>query len=267
MFTIQKLNSLPSKTRLRKIIQILQKMEIDISLNSIPEFSYLKAILHTLIIDKKINKQTIDILKKAKIDEYFSQPSQLLRQINHIRHVLLNHLQIPAVEWDMLDLHTGKLDPSLRTVFPVAVYIEEVRSPYNIGSIFRTAEAFGVQRIYLSPGTPLPHHKHAHKTARGCEEIIPWSVKPLNFLKKQKTVFTLELGGCSLDEYVFPASGIVILGSEELGVSPQALAIAHKKAGTVSIPMGGVKRSLNVSVAFGILMQKWFNTLIRQRGT
>lgn len=267
MFTIQKLNSLPIKTRHRKITQILQKMEIDISLNRKPELSYVKALLDILIMDKSLNKQIINIIKITRIDECFSQPSQLLRQINRIRHELQLHLKIPAAEWDMLDLHTGKLDPSLRTVFPIAVYIEEVRSPFNIGSIFRTAEAFGVEKIFLSPGTPLPHHKRAHKTARGCDEIIPWSIKPLHFLKKQKSVFTLELGGCPLDEYVFPSSGIVILGSEELGVSPQALTFAREKAGTVSIPMGGVKRSLNVSVAFGILMQKWFSTLIKRRGT
>ena len=58
----------------------------------------------------------------------------------------------------------------------------------------------------------------------------------------------------------FPKKGIVVIGSEELGVSPDALAMA--KAGTVTIPMTGVKASLNVGVAFGILMERWTSSIL-----
>ena len=68
-------------------------------------------------------------------------------------------------------------------------------------------------------------------------------------------IFVLETGGTPLRDFVFPKEGIVIIGSEELGVSPEAL--AKGTYGQVTIPMKGMKASLNVGVAFGILMEAW----------
>ena len=75
-------------------------------------------------------------------------------------------------------------------------------------------------------------------------------------------IFALETGGTPIEEFQFPQKGICIIGSEELGISPQAL----KKAtyGRVTIPMIGLKASLNVGVAFGILMQKWCESLSKK---
>lgn len=73
-------------------------------------------------------------------------------------------------------------------------------------------------------------------------------------------VFALETGGTDINEFKFPPRGICIIGSEELGVSPEALARATY--GIVTIPMKGLKASLNVGVAFGILMQKWVESLM-----
>jgi len=74
-------------------------------------------------------------------------------------------------------------------------------------------------------------------------------------------VFALELGGTPLDKFKFPKQGTVLIGSEELGLSPEALALADAGLGRVSIAMAGAKRSLNVATAFGILMQKWYTAL------
>ena len=76
---------------------------------------------------------------------------------------------------------------------------------------------------------------------------------------KSQPQFALETGGTDINEFKFPEKGICIIGSEELGVSPEAL----KKAtyGRVTIPMKGLKASLNVGVAFGILMPKWVESL------
>jgi TrmH family RNA methyltransferase len=74
-------------------------------------------------------------------------------------------------------------------------------------------------------------------------------------------VFALETGGTPLRDFVFPREGIVILGSEELGVSPEALERAEY--GRVSIPMTGIKASINVGVAFGILVYAWADYLDR----
>ena len=86
-----------------------------------------------------------------------------------------------------------------------------------------------------------------------------WDRVPLEELPEDLPVFALETGGTDINEFKFPQRGICIIGSEELGVSPEALARATY--GTVTIPMKGLKASLNVGVAFGILMQKWVESL------
>ena len=135
------------------------------------------------------------------------------------------------------------------------VYAEDIRSPFNLGSIFRTAEAFGAEKVFLSPGCTDPNHPRAVRSAMGCDEVIPYERVALADLPKDLPIFALETGGTDIREFDFPQKGIVVIGSEELGVSPEALALA--KAGTVTIPMTGVKASLNVGVAFGILMERW----------
>ena len=72
-------------------------------------------------------------------------------------------------------------------------------------------------------------------------------------------VFALETGGTPIKDFIFPQKGIVIIGSEELGISPEALAQADH--GTVTVPMTGIKASLNVGVAFGILMHAWTQSM------
>jgi TrmH family RNA methyltransferase len=71
----------------------------------------------------------------------------------------------------------------------------------------------------------------------------------------------LELGGTPLEEFHFPERGIMLVGSEELGLSPEALNLAGRQAGRISIPMAGAKRSLNVAVAVGIVLQAWYEQL------
>ena len=93
----------------------------------------------------------------------------------------------------------------------------------------------------------------------GCIETMGWERCGLDQLPTDLPVFALETGGTDINEFKFPERGICIIGSEELGVSPEALARATY--GTVTIPMKGLKASLNVGVAFGILMQKWVEQL------
>ena len=97
----------------------------------------------------------------------------------------------------------------------------------------------------------------------GCIENLPWERCSLDALPpdlpKGLPVFALETGGTPIGEFDFPKQGIVVIGSEELGVSPESLHLASY--GRVTIPMKGIKASLNVGVAFGILMQEWVSYL------
>ena len=181
--------------------------------------------------------------------------------LNDVKHLLLNETGRGQADWDFT-AGDGRLDPAKRQIFEgMWVYFEDIRSPFNVGAMFRTAESFGVEKIILSPFCADPRHHRAQRTAMGCIDIVPWERQnlfaPEELLQLSCPVFALETGGVPIDEFPFPRRGLLIAGSEELGVSPRALAAADASLGRVSILCYGAKASLNVSVAFGIALQKW----------
>ena len=93
----------------------------------------------------------------------------------------------------------------------------------------------------------------------GAVDLVAWRRSSLAELAGKLPIFALELGGEPLEGFSFPCQGIVILGSEELGISREARELCTY--GTVSIPMLGAKGSLNVAVAFGIIMYSWTRSL------
>ncbi len=269
MFTVKKLESLAPKTRLRKIVILLQKAEEELNRGFELDLSLFSAIADS----QKIQTDLSSPLQKKLSLVNLSLPSvhtdrqYIHRALNNLRHAILATLGAEPAEWDLLCRDGSALQEEGREVLPIKCYLEDIRSPFNVGSIFRTAEAFGVSEIYLSPDTPLPTHRRALKSARGCNSIIPWRVEELSILEKEENVFALETGGIPFEEFTFPLRGAVLIGSEELGLSPEALTLASQKAGRVSIDMSGAKRSLNVSVAFGILMREWYSRITSKRKT
>lgn len=279
MIGLGKLASLPPKTRLRKIILLLQAAEMDLEAGRLPQAGHLRGLAELLQAEAPTGSPTgspagspAGFVLRAARGLAASLPAEpaaaseesrgrLRRALNGLRHALLAFLGAEPAEWDFLDPAgiPGALDRGARKTFPVSVYLEQVRSPFNVGAMFRTAEAFGVSRVLLCPETASPLHPRAQKTARGAISVLPWQVADLEVLRNEPGVFALELGGTPLPEFRFPDRGVMLVGSEELGLSPEALAMA--RAGRVSVPMAGAKRSLNVAVAFGIVMQAWFETL------
>lgn len=138
------------------------------------------------------------------------------------------------------------------------VALSNVRSLHNVGSVFRTADAFGVEKIILGGYTGYPPHKEITKTALGAEEWVKWEKhyhlgKKLSELKKEGfSLVGLEnniKGTIPLQEFVPSFPLVLILGNEVRGISK---AIQLNIDTYVSIPMYGRKESLNVAVAFGI---------------
>lgn len=139
----------------------------------------------------------------------------------------------------------------------LAVVIHNVRSALNVGSIFRTADAAGVGKIYICGYSPTPDHEKVRKTALGAEESVPWEYhrQPSGLIAKLRKegyqVIALEQTKTSVDfrkfKPKFPVA--LIVGNEIKGVSP---AILKKCDAAIEIPMRGKKESLNVAVAFGI---------------
>ncbi len=183
--------------------------------------------------------------------------AEFLRELDGFRHALLKETGQAPADWDLIDPSTGLPDIASRQVVPgMRAYLEDIRSPFNVGSMFRSSDAFGLEKLILSPDTADPEHPRAARSSMGATSLVPWERADLAALDaNQGEVFALELGGTPIDEFAFPVRGIVIVGSEELGVS--AAALKRCTRGKVSIPMAGAKGSLNVGVAFGILLQAW----------
>jgi TrmH family RNA methyltransferase len=252
---LPKLASLPPRTRWRKLALLLQQAELALERGEAPQLEYWRGLALLLAGDEKAS---LEVRAQAQALVAAAGPEASLpglrRALNRARHALLAFLGAEPAEWDLL-CPAGGLDPAARRTLPLVVYLEELRSPYNVGAIFRTAEAFGVQKVLLSSRTASPRHPRASRSARGATEVLPWEVAPLEAVVGLGGVVALELQGLPLGDFPFPPRGVLLVGSEELGLSPEALALAD--AGRVSIPMAGAKRSLNVAVACGIVLQAW----------
>jgi TrmH family RNA methyltransferase len=264
MISLTKLVTLPRKTRLRKIITLLQQMEMELAAGSAVNGEYLRGLV-SLLADERgfapwLQKRVIEAAAFLKSPED-SKDRELLRLLGDLRFGLQQFFGIEPADWDLLDFSTGRLQHEGRRVLPLRVFCEDLRSPYNVGSIFRTAESFGVERIYLSPSTPTPEHPRVRRTAMGCTDLIPWERREIESCSGEEGVFVLETGGTSVKTFQFPQRGLVIVGSEELGASPEALRCAERGCGRVSIETCGVKGSLNAAVAFGILMHAWHRAI------
>ena len=266
MIPLQKLATLPRSQRLRKAASIIRNAEhrfVVMGKLLSEEAEYLCDLATLLVNDEKLPKAAIDALKKAQSNTPTSDEKEFRRFLNTMYHILQTETGRLEADWDFIEA-TGALDPSKRRPFPgMQVYLEDIRSPFNVGSMFRAAESFGAEKIWISPICADPRHKRALRTAMGCVDFLHWErLSHDPFIDPDSSFsagpfFALETGGIPLEEFPFPSKGIMIVGSEELGVSPQALSIANTSLGRVSIPSYGAKGSLNVSVAFGIVMQRW----------
>jgi 23S rRNA (guanosine2251-2'-O)-methyltransferase len=147
--------------------------------------------------------------------------------------------------------------PKEKRNIPLYLILVDLRSAFNVGSIFRSAECFGVFHIYLCGYTPTPQNKKVQKTAMGTDEFVKWSDKfsveqVVKKLKKDGfTIYALETTTHSIDisKTVFKKPCALILGNEALGISKETLKLSD---GIIQIPLSGWKNSLNVGVCTAI---------------
>ncbi len=141
---------------------------------------------------------------------------------------------------------------------PIYIMLEDIRSVYNVGSVFRTADGLGASKIYLAGYTACPPRDDLSKTALGADKTVPWvhfenSLDVLSDLKKNNiTPIIVEqtTHSTSLYDFDFEFPVCFILGNEVNGVSERLLKRVDIH---LEIPMKGIKQSLNVSVAAGIV--------------
>lgn len=145
---------------------------------------------------------------------------------------------------------------------PVMVVLDNIRSMHNVGSVFRTADAFLAEGICLCGYTPQPPHRDIHKTALGATETVDWiyfstTKEAVQALKDRGyQIFAVEQaeGSISLEKFEKPKEKIaVVFGNEVEGVDADVLSFCD---GCIEIPQQGMKHSLNISVAAGIILWK-----------
>ncbi len=155
---------------------------------------------------------------------------------------------------------------------PLVVLLDNIRSLYNVGSIFRTADGARVEKLILSGITGYPPRKEIDKTALGATETVPWErmVNPVEAVERYRQagyqIVVLEHTDVSVPywEYAFTYPSLLILGNEVWGVSDELLPMADA---AIDIPMLGAKQSLNVSVAFGVVVYHILNDYLNRSGS
>jgi tRNA G18 (ribose-2'-O)-methylase SpoU len=151
---------------------------------------------------------------------------------------------------------------------PIILILDDIRSLHNIGSVFRTADAFLIEKIYLCGITATPPNKEIHKTALGATETVTWEyckdvLEVITNLKQENTsVFAIEQVENSVFLQNFKIENntkyALVFGNEVYGVNQEAVEICD---GTIEIPQLGTKHSLNISVSAGIVVWDLFQKM------
>lgn len=165
-------------------------------------------------------------------------------------------------ELNRVDIQTYKSLPKM----PVVVVLENIRSMHNIGSVFRTSDAFRVEKIHLCGITALPPNNEIHKAALGATDSVDWK----HFQSTEMSIRELKQDGyliiaieqttesLSLEKFN-PGNEMrktaIVLGNEVNGISENTLSLCDR---SIEIPQLGTKHSLNVSVAAGILLWHYY---------
>ena len=151
---------------------------------------------------------------------------------------------------------------------PLILILDDIRSLHNIGSVFRTADAFLIEKIYLCGITATPPHKEIHKTALGATETVAWEYQKnihdvIAKLKAENvTVYAVE----QVENALFLVAFIpekskkyaLVFGNEVYGVNQEAIQNCN---GCIEIPQLGTKHSLNISVSAGIVVWDFFQKI------
>ena len=165
--------------------------------------------------------------------------------------------KLPVEELNRLSLEAFKEAPKI----PLICLLDNIRSMHNVGSVFRTADAFRLEKLFLCGITPTPPHREIRKTAIGAEHSVQWEQRKdslalaqtlladgWNLVAAEQTENSIPLHEWKVD---IQQKYVLILGHEIEGVSQELINLCHQ---VVEIPQFGTKHSLNISVAAGICL-------------
>ena len=176
---------------------------------------------------------------------------------------MIQHKKLKLEALNRKSVEEFKESPKL----PVTVLLDDIRSMHNVGSVFRTSDAFSMEKIYLCGITPRPPHREIQKTALGATESVDWEYAPsiseiIDKLKKENYIIVgIEqvTNSVMLGEYpISHQKYALIFGNEVEGIREE---IINKIDVFVEIPQSGTKHSLNISVCAGIALWEWHKAL------
>jgi len=175
--------------------------------------------------------------------------------------------KLRTIEMQRLSVYEFKQAEKL----PLIVVLDDVRSMHNVGSVFRTGDAFRIEAVYLCGITSTPPNAEIHKTALGAEDSVEWkyfnnALDAVEFLKADGyEVYSVEQahGSTMLQEFIpkYNNRYAVILGNEVKGVHQEVIDVSD---GCLEIPQFGTKHSMNVSVTAGIIIWHFAQIIINK---
>jgi tRNA G18 (ribose-2'-O)-methylase SpoU len=171
------------------------------------------------------------------------------RRLSNRYHFHLDKANISWKEHNLL-LKDGVDCPSFAPFLPVGIYLDNLRSAFNVGSILRTTEALRLGTVYFAKNTPFIDNLKVQKTSMFTYDKVPCERNvALSQLPGPLIALETDANAACVFDFVFPSSFTLMLGNEEYGLSEEALAL---RTATVRIPLYGYKNSLNVASAFAI---------------
>jgi tRNA G18 (ribose-2'-O)-methylase SpoU len=174
-----------------------------------------------------------------------------LKKIADLYHCHLKEAKMNLKEHNLLPSIRRKDGTPKEAFLENAIYLDNIRSAYNVGSIIRTTEALRIGSLYFSEKTPFTDNKKVIKTSMGASTLVPcFQNYPLEKLPSPIIALETSDDAINIFEFIFPEKFTVILGNEEYGISDESL----KKADyIIEIPVFGAKNSINVASAYSIL--------------
>ena len=208
---------------------------------------------------------TSPFLSRISSLEFKLDQSMSLRSLLDIAVPLERYLNLAIKDEHLVAIREGDQFDKDREEVPLYFVLDHLRSAFNVGSLFRTAECLGAKHIFLVGYTPTPEDQGVKKTAMGTESFVTWSVH--NHLDEVKAeldkdkipLVALETSAASKNilNWKAPKTVALLVGNERFGLTPKSLQLASE---VVEIPMFGMKNSLNVAnslsvVAFEVIRQ------------
>jgi tRNA G18 (ribose-2'-O)-methylase SpoU len=189
------------------------------------------------------------------LDDHYRQMEAWLKlppisTIDEITDRFHLHMREASIELQEHNLLTKRFDTLSETPYgPAYIYLEDLRSAFNVGNILRTTEALRLGTIIFSENTPNQHHPKVIKTSMGTASSVPCKQGRVDSCPSPLIALETMETAPSIFDFEFPESFTLLLGNEERGLKESTLQAAHH---VVQIPLTGSKNSLNVAAAFAI---------------